>query len=129
MKNLSQNQKVNMMYFWMLMTAKIFKKFQHVKFSKKKFFCLSFIWIWYKLRVDFLDVKTELEQKFCISPHYSSFLTKKVFAAISNSFFIVLLSMGFVQRNFVEINIYKKFWNVDLIHFLKIIADFKSKFI
>jgi hypothetical protein len=38
MKNLSQNQKVNMMDFWKLMTAKIFKKFQHVQFSKKKFF-------------------------------------------------------------------------------------------
>jgi hypothetical protein len=30
MKNLSQNQKVNMMDFWMLMTAKILKKLQHV---------------------------------------------------------------------------------------------------
>jgi hypothetical protein len=31
-----------------------------------------------------------------------------MFAAILNSFFIVLLSMVFVQRNHVEINIYKK---------------------
>jgi hypothetical protein len=29
--------------FWRLMTAKIFKKFQHVQFSKKNFVCLSFI--------------------------------------------------------------------------------------
>jgi hypothetical protein len=56
-----------------------------------------------------LDDKTELEQKFCIYPHYSSFLTKKMFAAILNSVFIVLLSMVFVQRNFIETNITKKF--------------------
>jgi hypothetical protein len=43
MKNLSQNQKVNMTDFCMLMTAKIFKKFQHIQFSKKNIFCLSFI--------------------------------------------------------------------------------------
>jgi hypothetical protein len=81
MKNLSQNQKVNMMDFWMLMTAKIFKKFQHVQFSKKTF-CLFVVY----LNLDFLDVKTELEQKFCIYPHYLSFLSKKMFAAILNSF-------------------------------------------
>jgi hypothetical protein len=106
MKNLSQNQKVNMTDFCMLMTAKIFKKFQHIQFSKKNIFCLSFIWIWYKEKVDFLDVKTELEQKLCIYSHYWSFLTKKMFAAILNSFFIVLLSMVFVQRKLVEINTY-----------------------
>jgi di/tricarboxylate transporter len=126
MNNLSQNQKVNMMDFWMQMTSKIFKKFQHVQFSKKKCFCLSFIWIWYKERVDFLDVTTELEQKFCIYPHYSSFLTKKMFAAIFNSFFIVLLSMVFVQRNLVEINIYKKIWNVDKRPY-KFISMFKKQ--
>jgi hypothetical protein len=32
-----------------------------------------------------------------------------MFAAILNSFFIVLLSMVFVQRNLIEINIYKNF--------------------
>jgi hypothetical protein len=79
MKNLSQNQKVNMVNFWRLMTTKIFKKFQHVQFSKKN--------------LDVLDVKTELEQKFYIYGHYSVFLTKKMFAAILNSFFTVLLSM------------------------------------
>jgi hypothetical protein len=74
-----------------------------------------------------------------------------MFAAILNSFFIVLLSMVFVQRNLIEINIYKNFemstkdrinlsqcsrnnkeihtYNgvcakVYLIHFLTIIADF-----
>jgi hypothetical protein len=77
-----------------------------------------------------------------------------MFAAILNSFFIVLLSMVFVQRNLIEINIYKNFEmstkdrinlsqcsrnnkeisngvcaKVYLIHFLTIIADFKSKFI
>jgi hypothetical protein len=81
MKNLSQNQKVNMMDFWMLMTAKIFKKFQHVQFSKKNFVYLNLV----QGESRFLDVKTKLEQKFCIYPHYSSFLTKKMFAAILNS--------------------------------------------
>jgi hypothetical protein len=32
-----------------------------------------------------------------------------MFAAILNSFFIVLLSMVFVKRNLIEINIYKNF--------------------
>jgi hypothetical protein len=36
--------------------------------------------------VDFLDDKTELEQKFCICPHYSSFLTN--FELIFYSFIV-----------------------------------------